>query len=58
VENPDAYHLRALAVGARELSPMAPRDWGDLVAYSLDPDGHVLAFATPPARLTAPPTGG
>lgn len=53
VDNPDAYHLRALEVGARELSPMAPRDWGDMVAYSLDPDGHVLAFATP-AQLAAP----
>jgi uncharacterized protein len=41
----DAYHERALANGALELSPLAPRDWGDEVAYSLDPDGHVLAFA-------------
>jgi len=39
------YHARALATGARELSPMRLRDWGDFVAYSLDPDGHVLAFA-------------
>jgi uncharacterized protein len=41
----DAYHERALANGAIELSPLARRDWGDEVAYSLDPDGHVLAFA-------------
>jgi hypothetical protein len=39
------YHARALAGGARELDVMRLRDWGDLVAYSLDPDGHVLAFA-------------
>jgi uncharacterized protein len=39
------FHARALAAGARELSPVAPRDWGDLVGYSLDPDGHVVAFA-------------
>ncbi len=39
------YHGRSLASGARELSAMAERGWGDSVAYSLDPDGHVLAFA-------------
>ena len=31
------------SAGARELSPMAMRSWGDAAAYSLDPDGHVLA---------------
>jgi predicted enzyme related to lactoylglutathione lyase len=40
-----ACHARALAAGATELSPMALRSWGDFAAYSLDPDGHVLAFA-------------
>jgi len=47
---PDAAsaHQRALAAGARELSPLGPRDWGHSVAYSLDPDGHVLAFAEDP----------
>jgi len=40
-----AYHDRALQAGARELSAMADRDWGEAVAYSIDPDGHVLAFA-------------
>ena len=39
------FHVRALAAGARELSPVAPRDWGHLVGYSLDPDSHVIAFA-------------
>jgi predicted enzyme related to lactoylglutathione lyase len=47
VADPDAYHQRALAAGARELSALAPRSWGDLVAYSLDPNGYVLAFACP-----------
>jgi uncharacterized protein len=41
-----ACHARALAAGAAELSPLARRSWGDDVAYSLDPDGHVLAFAS------------
>jgi len=45
VDDPAAYHRRALVAGARELSPLASRDWGHDVAYSLDPDGHVLAFA-------------
>lgn len=47
VPDPEACHVRALAAGARELSPLGPRDWGDKAAYSLDPDGHVLAFASP-----------
>lgn len=45
VEDPAAGHRRALENGAKELSPLAPRDWGHEAAYSLDPDGHVLAFA-------------
>ena len=45
VEDAAAFHARALAAGARELSPLAARDWGHRAAYSLDPDGHVLAFA-------------
>lgn len=45
VEDPGEHHRRALAAGARELSPLTPRDWGHEAAYSLDLDGHVLAFA-------------
>ena len=44
-----ACHARALAAGATELSALARRSWGDAVAYSLDPDGHVVAFATRPS---------
>ena len=47
VDDADDYHKRALSAGARELSPLAARDWGHRAAYSLDPDGHVLAFAQP-----------
>ena len=47
VENPAAFYARAIAAGAHELSRLAPRDWGHRAAYCLDPDGHVLAFATP-----------
>jgi uncharacterized protein len=40
-----ACHARAVAAGARELSALESRSWGHRAAYSLDPDGHVLAFA-------------
>lgn len=45
VEDPAAYHARALAAGALEISPLSKRDWGHEAAYSLDISGHVLAFA-------------
>jgi catechol 2,3-dioxygenase-like lactoylglutathione lyase family enzyme len=47
VDDPAAAHARALAAGARELSPLAARDWGHEASYALDPDGHVVAFARP-----------
>lgn len=47
VPDPEEHHRRSLAAGAVELSPVMARDWGDHVGYSLDPDGHVLAFARP-----------
>ncbi|MFH2002641.1 MAG: VOC family protein [Planctomycetota bacterium] len=45
VDQAQAWHDRALKAGGRELNALAPRDWGDRAAYSLDLDGHVLAFA-------------
>jgi GNAT superfamily N-acetyltransferase len=56
VSDPASYHLRALAAGAREASALAERNWGHEAAYSLDPDGHVLAFARelPEGREAAP----
>lgn len=45
VDDPDSFHQRALADGGKELSALQPRDWGHEAAYSLDPDGHVVAFA-------------
>lgn len=32
-------------LNAKEISPIADRDWGDSVCYFADPDGHILAFA-------------
>lgn len=45
VPDAGAYHERALRAGAREVSSLRHRDWGHVAAYSLDRDGHVLAFA-------------
>lgn len=45
VDDPAQLHQGAIAAGATEISALSPRDWGHEAAYSLDPDGHVLAFA-------------
>jgi catechol 2,3-dioxygenase-like lactoylglutathione lyase family enzyme len=58
VEDPGFFHERALAAGARELSPLQERDWGHEAAYSLDADGHVLAFARESAGLPASASPG
>lgn len=49
VTDPEGVHRRALAAGASELSPFARREWGHNAAYSIDLDGHILAFACPAA---------
>lgn len=36
----------AKKAGAKEVSPIAFRDWGDYVGYLADFDGHVIALAT------------
>ena len=46
VDQPQQYHQRALQAGATELKAYALMNWGDMAAYSLDPDGHVLVFAS------------
>ncbi|MCP4901708.1 MAG: glyoxalase [bacterium] len=45
VTDASVFHSRALSAGAKELSPVQSRDWGHDVGYSLDLDGHVVAFA-------------
>jgi catechol 2,3-dioxygenase-like lactoylglutathione lyase family enzyme len=54
VPDPGAMHREALEAGARELSSLSIRDWGDEAAYSLDPDGHVIAFARQAAAAHGP----
>lgn len=46
-ENSSPYYETALLHGAKEISPMQNRDWGDRVGYLADLDGHILAFASP-----------
>jgi hypothetical protein len=52
VDDPGICHQRALDRGATELSPMQLRDWGHRAAYSMDHDGHVLAFAEKVAQAS------
>ncbi len=35
----------ATQAGAKLISPVENRDWGDKVCYFADPDGHIIAFA-------------
>jgi uncharacterized glyoxalase superfamily protein PhnB len=35
----------ALSTGARMISPLMERNWGDMACYFSDPDGHLVAFA-------------
>lgn len=35
----------AIKSGAKLVSQIADRDWGDKVCYFSDPDGHIIAFA-------------
>jgi hypothetical protein len=46
--DPAAWLARLVSLGGRELSPAALRNWGEVVAYGADPDGHVLAFGAAP----------
>jgi predicted enzyme related to lactoylglutathione lyase len=43
----DGTASRLVTAGARPLSPLARRDWGDDVAYFADLDGNVIALARP-----------
>jgi catechol 2,3-dioxygenase-like lactoylglutathione lyase family enzyme len=45
VEDAEPYVRKLDELGLRCTSQLARRDWGDRVAYFLDPDGYVLAIA-------------
>lgn len=46
VDEPELHLDRAVAAGAELVSPCSDRDWGATAGYCLDPDGHLLAFAS------------
>jgi predicted enzyme related to lactoylglutathione lyase len=46
-DDPAAALARAQAAGARLLSPLSSRDWGDEAGYLADPEGNVLVLARP-----------
>jgi predicted enzyme related to lactoylglutathione lyase len=45
VDDPAAMASRLAALGARCLSPLAERPWGDVAAYFEDPEGNVVVVA-------------
>ena len=45
VENIQLEFDNAINNGAKLISPITYRDWGDRVCYFADPDGHIIAFA-------------
>jgi len=45
VQDAKKYLDRGIQLGAKEISKLQNRDWGDRVGYISDPDGHILAFA-------------
>ena len=40
----DAVHQRAVAAGARRISPIETQPWNERSFYCLDPDGNRLCF--------------
>jgi predicted enzyme related to lactoylglutathione lyase len=40
----------AIKCGAKLISPVTERDWGDKACYFSDPDGHIIAFAEKMAK--------
>ena len=45
VENIQLEFENAIKSGAKLISPIEDRNWGDKVCYFADMDGHVIAFA-------------
>lgn len=44
-DNIEEKYAISIAAGAKEVSKIQDRDWGDSVGYVTDPDGHIIAFA-------------
>lgn len=50
VDNIEILFEEAKKAGAKEVSPITLRDWGDYVGYLADFDGHVIALASKSIR--------
>lgn len=44
--NYEDYFSRAVQNGARVVSAISKRNWGDTAGYVADPDGHIVAFSS------------
>ncbi|MFY0483460.1 VOC family protein [Flavobacterium sp. PLA-1-15] len=44
IEDLEAVFENAVAIGAKVISPILDRDWGDRACYFADSDGHVIAL--------------
>jgi len=47
VDDVESSVARIEAAGGRPLSPLTPRQWGETAAWFADPDGNVIAVASP-----------
>ncbi len=56
-EDPVTTMDRLKRAGARLLSPMSARPWGDEAAYFADPEGNVIVVARSAVSSRAPTTG-
>jgi len=45
-DDSDAVFKRAIAAGAKEMEPMADKEWGDRLGSLTDPFGHIWMIAT------------
>ena len=52
-DNIDEVFALAKKAGAKEISGIQERNWGDTVGYLADFDGHIIAFAK---KTLSPPT--
>ena len=41
----DEISQRLITAGAKEISPVQLRSWGDIAGYYSDPDGHIIVIA-------------
>ena len=45
VDDIELEYENAIRIGAKLISPIEDRNWGDRVCYFADIDGHIIAFA-------------